>query len=94
MPSVRELSERLNVNPNTVAKAYRDLEVMGLLYTRRGTAFSQQRLQIAATMPQRIIGRLHEVVAEAKARHDRQEVSEVAEKSYQSETAPSATPNS
>src|SRR5689334_5145904 len=36
LPSVRELSERLNVNPNTVAKAYRDLEVMGLLYTRRG----------------------------------------------------------
>ena len=36
LPSVRELSERLEVNPNTVAKAYRDLEVMGLLYTRRG----------------------------------------------------------
>jgi len=36
LPSVRELSERLGVNPNTVAKAYRDLEVMGLLYTRRG----------------------------------------------------------
>ena len=30
LPSVRELSERLEVNPNTVAKAYRDLEVMGL----------------------------------------------------------------
>ena len=25
LPSVRELSERLEVNPNTVAKAYRDL---------------------------------------------------------------------
>lgn len=37
LPSVRELSEKLDVNPNTVAKAYRDLEVMGLLYTRRGT---------------------------------------------------------
>lgn len=36
LPSVRELSERLDVNPNTVAKAYRDLEVMGLVYTRRG----------------------------------------------------------
>lgn len=34
--SVRELSENLEVNPNTVAKAYRDLEVMGLVYTRRG----------------------------------------------------------
>ena len=36
LPSVRELSEKTDVNPNTVAKAYRDLEVMGLLYTRRG----------------------------------------------------------
>lgn len=36
LPTVRELSERLDLNPNTVAKAYRDLEVMGLLYTRRG----------------------------------------------------------
>lgn len=36
LPSVRELSEILKVNPNTVAKAYRDLEVMGYLYTRRG----------------------------------------------------------
>ena len=25
LPSVRELSERIDVNPNTVAKAYRDL---------------------------------------------------------------------
>ena len=36
LPSVRELSERLKINPNTVAKSYRDLEVMGYLYTRRG----------------------------------------------------------
>lgn len=36
LPSVRELSDRLEVNPNTVAKSYRDLEVMGFLYTRRG----------------------------------------------------------
>ena len=36
LPSVRELSERVKVNPTTIAKAYRDLEVMGLLYTRRG----------------------------------------------------------
>ena len=36
LPSVREMSQSLKVNPNTVAKAYRDLEVMGYLYTRRG----------------------------------------------------------
>jgi DNA-binding transcriptional regulator YhcF (GntR family) len=36
LPTARELSEKLELNPNTVAKAYRDLEVMGLVYTRRG----------------------------------------------------------
>jgi len=36
LPSVRELSEAVKVNANTIAKAYRDLEVMGYLYTRRG----------------------------------------------------------
>ncbi len=36
LPTVRALSEKLDINPNTVAKAYRDLEVMGLLYARRG----------------------------------------------------------
>lgn len=36
LPSVRDLSSKLKLNPNTVTKAYRDLEVMGLLKTRRG----------------------------------------------------------
>ena len=36
LPAVRQVSEIIAVNPNTVAKAYRDLEVMGIVYTRRG----------------------------------------------------------
>lgn len=36
LPSVRDLSSRLNVNPNTVTKAFRDLELMGLITSRRG----------------------------------------------------------
>ena len=36
LPSVRELACRLLVNPNTVARVYRDLERDGLLETRRG----------------------------------------------------------
>lgn len=36
LPSVRELSESLSINANTIAKSYRDLEVMGLLFTQRG----------------------------------------------------------
>lgn len=36
LPSVRDLASRLLVNPNTVARVYRDLERDGLLETRRG----------------------------------------------------------
>ena len=36
LPSVRDMSTMLTVNPNTVTKAYRDLELMGLVYPRRG----------------------------------------------------------
>lgn len=36
LPSVRELSVKLRVNPNTIAKAYGELEHAGLIETRRG----------------------------------------------------------
>lgn len=36
IPSVRELSKILTVNPNTIQKAYRELEHQGYLYTVSG----------------------------------------------------------
>ncbi len=36
LPSVRELSLRLTVNPNTVQKAYRELENQGYIYSIKG----------------------------------------------------------
>jgi GntR family transcriptional regulator len=36
LPSVRELSRTLTVNPNTVQKAYRELEHQGYIYTVTG----------------------------------------------------------
>lgn len=36
LPSVRELSARLVVNPNTIARAYTELERDGVLNTRQG----------------------------------------------------------
>ncbi len=36
LPPVRKLAEQLLVNPNTVARAYRELETAGILTTRRG----------------------------------------------------------
>ena len=36
LPSVRELSRRLVINPNTVARVYTELEREGILSTRQG----------------------------------------------------------
>ncbi len=35
LPSIRTLAEQLLVNPNTVARAYRELEAAGLVFKRR-----------------------------------------------------------
>jgi len=37
LPAIRVLAERLVVNPNTVARAYRELEVAGVVTKRRAT---------------------------------------------------------
>ncbi len=36
IPSQRDLAEGARVNPNTVQRAYRELELLGLVETRRG----------------------------------------------------------
>lgn len=36
LPTIRELNELLGVNPNTVAKAYRELALKGLIDGQRG----------------------------------------------------------
>ena len=37
LPTIRALHERLDVNPNTVAKAYRELEHLGVISTEHGS---------------------------------------------------------
>ncbi|MGI8907487.1 MAG: GntR family transcriptional regulator [Candidatus Sumerlaeaceae bacterium] len=37
LPSVREIAEQLQVNPNTIAKAFSELERQGVVETRRGS---------------------------------------------------------
>lgn len=94
LPSVRELSERLKVNPNTVAKAYRDLEVMGLLFTRRGMGvFVNKGIEgrCREECRKRIVGRLHEVIAESKAAGmNKKDVVEIIDKSMATDSTPYA----
>lgn len=37
LPTVRQLAIDLRVNPNTVSRAYRELEIRGVVTTQRGT---------------------------------------------------------
>ena len=37
LPTVRELAVGLQVNPNTIRKAYSELEILGILNTQQGT---------------------------------------------------------
>ncbi len=37
LPTIKALKELLEINPNTVVKAYRDLEFMNILTSRRGS---------------------------------------------------------
>ena len=36
LPTVRELAEEHSLNPNTIGKAYQNLEMLGVVYTRPG----------------------------------------------------------
>ena len=68
LPSVRELSQTLVVNPNTVARAYTELEREGVLYTRPGMGVFVG--QSPTPLPkkarrQRLLERVDQVLVEA-----------------------------
>jgi len=47
LPTVRQVAVDLAINPNTVVRAYRELEIRGVLETQQGTGtfISQQKVQ-------------------------------------------------
>jgi GntR family transcriptional regulator len=53
LPTIRTLCNKLDVNPNTVAKAYRELELKGVISTERGSGCfvappAKERLRLSA----------------------------------------------
>ncbi|MBV8812320.1 MAG: GntR family transcriptional regulator [Acidobacteriaceae bacterium] len=67
LPTVRQLAVDLAINPNTVIRAYRELEIRGVLDTQQGTGtfISRQRIQRDDAERQR---RLNQMVTEIAAR--------------------------
>ncbi len=47
LPTVRQVAVDLSINPNTVVRAYRELEIRGVLETQQGTGtfISQQKVK-------------------------------------------------
>ena len=69
LPAIRVLAERLMVNPNTVARAYRELEVAGVVEKRRtaGTYVSAAGSPLARRERLRILtGRIDALLLEAR----------------------------
>jgi GntR family transcriptional regulator len=69
LPAIRVLAERLVVNPNTIARAYRELEVAGVVEKRRtaGTYVSAAGSPLARRERLRILTeRIDALLAEAR----------------------------
>ena len=69
VPSVRELAVTLAVNPNTVAKAYRDLQNDGVLEALRGEGLRVTRQageRCRKTRQKLLVDRMQTVVMEAQ----------------------------
>jgi len=68
LPPIRTLALQLKVTPNTIVKAYDELEISGVVHKRRGagTYISEGRQQMARRERQRIIEqRIDALLAEA-----------------------------
>jgi GntR family transcriptional regulator len=84
IPSVRELARELAINPNTIARAYRQLQDDGVLAAVRGTG-----LEVATGAAERcrnervklVRSRLRQVLREARqSRLEKSELRELVEK--------------
>lgn len=62
LPSVRQLATELTVNPNTVARAYLDLEYEGIIYKRQGagTFVSRQGVEMSKNARRKVLSDLIE----------------------------------
>ena len=67
MPSVRKLAVELAINPNTIQRAYTELEQQGFIYPVKGRGnFISPNLEIVAKRKELFYGDLKKLVRKAK----------------------------
>ncbi len=70
LPTVRKLAVELKINPNTVARAYNELEIRGIVNTQQGTGtfISDKRIELSEVEKERILSELtHPYISSARA---------------------------
>ncbi|MDC7220611.1 MAG: GntR family transcriptional regulator [Spirochaetales bacterium] len=60
LPTVRSLAVDLKINPNTISRAYRELEIRGVVNTQQGTGtfISEKEIELSAVERERILASL------------------------------------
>lgn len=76
LPSVRSLATQLAINPNTIQRAYRELESLGYVYSSAGRgSFVAPSVETHKLHLEELLDRFDEVVAELDAAgYSRQEL--------------------
>ncbi len=65
LPSVRELATSLSINPNTIQKAYRELEQEGYIYTIAGRgSYAAEPADVASGRNEELMKEFDEIVKE------------------------------
>lgn len=68
LPSVRELAQSAAINPNTIQRAYRDLEAEGLIYSAPGRGYfvREPGPELREKRKRELLEKLEPILAELK----------------------------
>ncbi len=60
LPTVRQLAVELKINPNTVARAYQEMEIKGVVTTQMGTGtfIGNEKVEISAVERRRMLDQI------------------------------------
>ena len=67
LPSVRELAQKLAINPNTIQRAYRELELSGYIYSVPGKGnFAGRKQEVDAGRREALLARIRDAARELR----------------------------